>query len=489
MFSWVCKMAPSFHLSGNKIEIIEGPREFHEKLKELSLKSKKRILLGSLYLGISPLEQELVDSIKDALRESDKTDNGKLRVTVVLDYMRASRGFKNSRTMLLSLINHHSSPSSTLPSSSSLNLYLFHTPDLRGWLKKCLPERFNEVVGLFHIKAYIFDDHIIISGSNLSETYFSSRQDRYVLIKNFKPLADFYHQLFDIISKYSFSVGSDDSLHYGDVPHPYSETNKKFRENMKGEVEELIHSYMIAYNNNNTGNYHNDDNDIDNNNDERSHNETDTVIYPLIQMGPMNVTQDEKLTTKLLTHFPKNSRVYLASGYFNITDEYIDIIIRSSSSFFHILTAAPQANSFYKSAGLSGSIPPAYTYIASRFLEQVKNSQQTSRIKMYEYNRPNWTVHSKGVWLYPPSDQNGPDLPYLTLVGSSNYGYRSVKRDLESQLLIITNNKNLQMKLHQASQKLCIQDSYELTADVLKEDDRKVPYWVTLVAPRVKTFF
>ena len=41
---------------------------------------------------------------------------------------------------------------------------LFHSPDLRGLTKLALPERVNEVVGLQHMKLYIFDNSIVISG-------------------------------------------------------------------------------------------------------------------------------------------------------------------------------------------------------------------------------------------------------------------------------------------------------------------------------------
>ena len=49
---------------------------------------------------------------------------------------------------------------------------------------RLLPPRVSEVVGVCHLKAYIFDDDIMISGANLSNTYFSIRQDRYFIIRN-----------------------------------------------------------------------------------------------------------------------------------------------------------------------------------------------------------------------------------------------------------------------------------------------------------------
>ena len=38
----------------------------------------------------------------------------------------------------------------------------------------------NETVGLQHMKLYLYDDTVLISGANLSEDYFVNRQDRFV---------------------------------------------------------------------------------------------------------------------------------------------------------------------------------------------------------------------------------------------------------------------------------------------------------------------
>ena len=57
--------------------------------------------------------------------------------------------------MLLPLINE---------SCGNVNVALFHTPHLRGLLKTFIPERFNETIGLSHLKVYLFDNDVIISG-------------------------------------------------------------------------------------------------------------------------------------------------------------------------------------------------------------------------------------------------------------------------------------------------------------------------------------
>ncbi len=84
------------------------------------------------------------------------TQNSNLQVTVLLDYLRALREQKrNSFTMLKPLLERF---------PNRINFHLYHTPMLRGLLKLLLPKRVNEIVGVQHIKAYIFDDDVLISG-------------------------------------------------------------------------------------------------------------------------------------------------------------------------------------------------------------------------------------------------------------------------------------------------------------------------------------
>lgn len=50
-----------------------------------------------------------------------------------------------------------------------------------------------------------------------------------------------------------------------------------------------------------------------------------------------------------------------------------------------------------------------------------------------------------GLWYY----LQGQDRPCLTLIGSPNFGYRSVHRDLEAQIAIVTENEALQSQLQE----------------------------------------
>jgi len=78
-----------------------------------------------------------------------------IKLNVLLEYTRGSRGTNNSRTMLLPLVKNF---------TKDTNVSLFHTPNLRGILRMLVPERFNETINVSHLKVYLFDNTLIMSG-------------------------------------------------------------------------------------------------------------------------------------------------------------------------------------------------------------------------------------------------------------------------------------------------------------------------------------
>ena len=74
---------------------------------------------------------------------------------MLFDYSRGLRGPKNSKTILMPIVSRF---------EKRFKLFLYHTPNLRGIVKKILPERTNETIGVMHMKIYIADNDLIISG-------------------------------------------------------------------------------------------------------------------------------------------------------------------------------------------------------------------------------------------------------------------------------------------------------------------------------------
>lgn len=152
-FNFLFETAPCFSVSGNNVRIISEPKDFYETLLHHAGAAKKRISLSSLYLGIGKLENDLLKAI-----QSNLNSNKELNVNILLDFTRGTRGKQNSKAMIMPLIKQ----------SSNCNLSLYHTPALRGITKRLAPGRWNELLGLQHMKIYLFDNTVLISGANLS---------------------------------------------------------------------------------------------------------------------------------------------------------------------------------------------------------------------------------------------------------------------------------------------------------------------------------
>ncbi|KAM4692459.1 CDP-diacylglycerol--glycerol-3-phosphate 3-phosphatidyltransferase, mitochondrial isoform 1-T2 [Rhinophrynus dorsalis] len=464
-FQWIGNLVPEFGISSSSVKVLSTPTEFYQVMKSQVKTARKRIIMASLYLGTGRLEQELVDCIEETLRCTDSSD---LQVSILLDFTRGSRGRKNSRTMLLPLLRRF---------PDRVRVSLFHTPNLRGLLRLLTPERFNETIGLQHMKVYLFDDNVILSGANLSDSYFVNRQDRYVLLQGCKEVADFFSELVGAVGDISLQLNPDDSVQAEEgMEHPYQGNKSKYCEAASRRVMGVIETARRRQCEQHSASFQSG----------QPASETeppDTWVYPLVQMKPFGIQIDELVTETLLTEAERGDQLYLTTGYFNLTQGYMDLLLGTRANY-NILLASPEVNGFFGARGVAGAIPAAYVHIERQFFNEVCRRRQQSRVKLQEYSRDLWTFHAKGLWLYPA----GSNLPCLSLIGSPNFGYRSVHRDLETQIALVTENPELQQQLHQEQQQLYNLSS-AVTPATFQHPSRYVRLWVKLVTPLIKNFF
>ncbi|CAN8030803.1 unnamed protein product [Ixodes persulcatus] len=461
-FRWLWKSGPGFNISGDNVTVLHEPSEFYQHLKDLSDAANKRIVLASLYLGDGELENNLVSHIHAAARRD-------VQVRILLDYTRGSRGESNSRTMLTPMLREFSRPSpasgpdSGEPPGNQVQVALYHSPKLRGVLRWLLPQRWNETLGLTHLKVYLFDDTLVLSGANLSDQYFRNRQDRYVVFRDCSQLADYFAGLVAAVSSFSLQLHPDDSVALGrDFPvHPYKGDSAEFVAAANERLAPLVRPNALEPPQKSPG---------------------DTWVFPLLQMMPLGIRQDQDVTERILARPPPDCTMRLATGYFNLTQRYADLILGNTASKFDLLVASPKVNGFYGAEGLSGVIPTVYTLLLRQFFSRIGKSE--SHVTVGEYERANWTFHAKGLWLWRGSQP----WPCVSLVGSPNFGFRSVHQDLEAQVAIVTSNKSLQKQLHHEQQRL-----YDLSTPVtwatFQAPSRYVPLWVRLVTPWLRSLF
>ncbi|XP_017779181.1 PREDICTED: CDP-diacylglycerol--glycerol-3-phosphate 3-phosphatidyltransferase, mitochondrial [Nicrophorus vespilloides] len=440
--AWLMNVAPCFPVNSNDIQILSEPQEFYETLCRHGNEAKERITLASLYLGNGELERKLVESI---LSNSNFRD---LNINVLLDYSRGSRSKNNSRRMLQPLLQH-----------SNFKLSLYHTPELRGFYKRIAPNRWNELFGIQHMKLYIFDDTLIMSGANLSQDYFTNRQDRYFVIKN-KYLCDFYCGLVEKVQGFSLVVDKGDGVRMSEGWQlPFECPKEEFVQRAGDSVESYIYDSKDEQNSHKQDGY-------------------DTWVFPLVQMGQLGIEQDANATDRIFAEAPADSKMNIATAYFNLTHDYMKTLIGESRAQCNLLMAHPKANGFLGAKGMAGGIPDGYTVFARRFQRKLEAMGQGDRISLKEYVRDGWTYHAKGLWYYGPSA----DLPCLTLVGSPNFGGRSVLKDLETQVALVTENPDLRTKLHGECKRL-----YDL--GLPGDFKRDTPKWVYAMVFLFRDFF
>ncbi|KAL9898574.1 CDP-diacylglycerol--glycerol-3-phosphate 3-phosphatidyltransferase, mitochondrial-like [Glossina fuscipes fuscipes] len=174
------------------------------------------------------------------------------------------------------------------------------------------------------MKTYLFDDAVLISGANLSNDYFTNRQDRYILIED-KALADFYAEFISRVQEFSLEVRKDSEvgLHHKWKILPYEGTKEEFTEKAKQRILDLMRDA-----------YKNQQKALSN------CVKVDTCIFPLIEIGQIGIHHDKRL----LSNCVAGSRLKLATGYFNLTQEYMDTLTHKCLAQFSILMAHPSAN-------------------------------------------------------------------------------------------------------------------------------------------------
>ncbi|KAG8254725.1 CDP-diacylglycerol--glycerol-3-phosphate 3-phosphatidyltransferase [Homalodisca vitripennis] len=448
---WLQKESPGFSLSGNQIKVLFTPEEFYNALLDGCRGATNRIMMAALYIGMDSLEHKLVEVLDERLTERGKD----LQVSVLLDAVRSSRD-RSAQLTLLPLVQKH----------PHCQVSLYHTPELRGLWLRLLPLKVNEAIGIQHIKIYMFDDDVIISGANLTKDYFTNRQDRYMLMSGCRALADFCAGLITRLCSVSLRLSDEGEL-VPRLPHlhptlaPPGQYEKHARDIVWGYYQHALRKSSAQLK---PGD--------------------DTWVFPLLQLPPLMVLQDSSVTQSILESVDPHTTIQLASPYFNLPENYISSFVHKCRSTFNILIPHPTANDFFGARGFAGQIPWLYSALTGQFLHTVRSTGQDKRFCVAEYTRPSSSYHCKGVWLTAQDEES----PYLTIVGSSNFNHRSVKRDLECQMVVVTNNPSLRCSLREETQRL-YRHGVMFTQDVALRPDRKPKLWHNVFLWLFKGYF
>jgi len=178
--------------------------------------------------------------------------------------------------------------------------------------------------------------------------------------------------------------------------------------------------------------------------------------------------------------------LHIASPYMNFTHQYLSQLLgyeAVNDRTVCIMTSSPTSNGWYKASGLASFITPLYCEIERMVFKAIQKSMASKHVTLYEYSRQGWSYHSKGMW----ATACGQEFPYFTLIGSSNFGRRSVEKDLESQVAVLTTNLELRKKMDEERKQLWLY-SQKVDSTLLNSSERKSNPFVKLLLHWVRQY-
>lgn len=221
----------------------------------------------------------------------------------------------------------------------------------------------------------------------MSDAYFVDRQDQYIIIRDYN-LSKYLHELLVLIAEYFVHHNSKDFQ----AAHRSLESN-----NMCLPVE-------IP--------------------------KSGVTCFPLISLPEVPIN-NLLSTSQHIFDACSEASVNIMTPYFNLPK----ILKAGRLRDLSVYTSSTASNCFRNLPGFSGFVPFLYlSNICKHFAEHPQH-------KLYEYANSVRTFHAKGLHILFTRG-------LLSTIGSSNWNYRSLFRDNELELLMISKDENFVQRQH-----------------------------------------
>ncbi|WP_417616805.1 CDP-diacylglycerol--serine O-phosphatidyltransferase [Oceanisphaera sp.] len=158
---------PALAINAEQMDILHSAQGFKQRLLELIAAAQQRIYLVALYLQDDDAGREILTALYEA-----KQANPALDIRLFVDFHRAQRG----------LIGHKGQGGNHKMYQEFAERYA-ESIEVYG-----VPVKSREILGVLHLKGFVFDDTLLYSGASLNDIYLH-QQDRYRF--------DRYHQFKD----------------------------------------------------------------------------------------------------------------------------------------------------------------------------------------------------------------------------------------------------------------------------------------------------
>lgn len=277
--------------------------------------------------------------------------------------------------------------------------YLFDSH--KGSIKQYLPYALKEILGVYHIKYLLFDEEVILTGANLSLEYFTLRIDRYYVFKT-PFILNSIIRIFELFATSSKAISLCPC--------------KPFKP-------------LASFDNNS-----------------KRLGISDTRVIITLRSGCLGIDQESSTFSSTLKYIEKNytnSNIYFMTPYFNNTE--FEKLISHNQHQWTFITGAIESCGFFNGTGVRKLVPFLYHYSFGTFLKNF-NSHNSEALSFY---KPHHTFHAKGLFAKDA-------YSLMTIIGSSNYGRRSLFLDSDIHIYIFTTNKRLSTLINFDLQRILI---------------------------------
>jgi len=374
---------PCIPIPAGRVATLDGPAGFRATLLDLIARARERIIIATLYLQDDEAGREVLSALHAA-----KAARPELEIAVFVDWHRAQRG----------LIG-------TPKCGGNAALYRETARCLGpGVPIHGVPVQTREMLGVLHLKGFVFDDTVLYSGASLNDVYLHRhdryRLDRYHLLRD-RHLADSLAGLLLHVVRPSPAVHALDT---GTAPRTAS---------LRPAIARFRRDVAKAR-------YHMAEGTI---------REGEVGVTPLLGLGARD-NELNAVVLDLIRHAKRHLVVF--TPYFNLPGPVrrgIDAKLREGCKVT-IVAGDKVANDFYippeEPFKSIGAVPYLYEGNLRRFCRARQGAIDRGLLNLHLWRHGNHSFHLKGLMV---------DEDYSLLTGH-NINPRAWRMDLENGLLI-----------------------------------------------------
>jgi len=422
------QLLPCFAIPAHDIQSLSSnnrvatPSDFHAHLCHKVQTAKRRVQIATLYIGTDSSSNSSDGSSTNKEAEFLKALQQCQcpKVTVIMDESRALRPISINKENTTATTNSAQTVHNIISSEGGVvQLVPIHTHNI--------PSPVNELLGVFHVKAYIIDDELILSGANLSQDYFTNRRDRYLsFVNGANGLVEFYANILSVIAEYGYTY------------HPNNKKSPPLT--TKRNQDQLAASLSKLFTTVTTTTTKQVDKDV-------------VHVIPAIQLPnkfsttalkvPSHVQILQSMLQTAQCEYSNFLNIQLASAYFNPTNAFTSTVLQCPN--VTLITAGLASHGFApaptsSTTSIKQLIPLVYMEYVKDIAIRMHNGQT-----MQLYDRIGWTFHAKGLWITTTHDHEdnnnkmtlNPDSILANVIGSGNFNCRSDGLDFESNCILL----------------------------------------------------